>query len=133
MTEAANAAVISDVATDYQRSQFFFLCFFRATVYVSAYYCICVLTLLCMYCCICVLTLLHMCPHTPLSAQSVFFFFCFHTTMCVQHTTEYLSSHYYLCVRIRLSAHSASRLSDCHSNLADLILVTRITNLFLPI
>jgi hypothetical protein len=170
VTEAANAAVISDVATDYQRSECFFffvplyMCL-HTTAYVSSHYYICTAAYVSSHFC--------MCPHTPLSAQSVFFF---HTTICVQHTTEYLSSHYYICVRIRLSAqsaprsritsvffppcyhicvrillhmyvltllymcphtpvtaHSAPRLPLCHSDLADLIHVTRITNLILLI
>ena len=106
MTEAANAAVISDVATDYQRSECFFffvplyMCL-HTTAYVSSHYYTCTAAYVSSHFC--------MCPHTPLSAQSVFFF---HTTICVQHTTEYLSSHYYICVRIRLSAQSAPRFQN---------------------
>jgi hypothetical protein len=99
----------------------------HATVYVSSYYCICVLILLYMcphatvyvssYYCICVLILLYMCPHALLTLVSSVLknivgllqeFDAVHVPIEVRslymcpYTTIYVSSYYYICVLILL-------------------------------
>jgi hypothetical protein len=82
----------------------------HTTLYVSAYYYICVRILLYVPSCyvsldyyICVLMLLRMCPHTTIYA-SAYYYMCPHTAMC-PHTNIHVSSYILLCMSIYVSAY----------------------------